>query len=170
MAGVSRAECPHRSRPPLCLCPSPSYHHLGTCLPRGSYEDSQTPPQGGCSSHSSVSTTHASSVTATLSPPAPRERARGAAGAAGTHLLLVRVDQLLVVPVPQLPGGLGRGQGGVEDEQLPGAVGGLQRSRRPHFRDQQVLSRHCGRQRASQQPASRAGPAPSGTWARGVEK
>lgn len=42
-----------------------------------------------------------------------------------TDLLFVRVDQLLVLPVSELPGCFRRGQGGVEDEQLPGTVCGL---------------------------------------------
>lgn len=100
-------------------------------------EDSQPAPQCGCIPHSSVPRTgrflrHRSPAllhrTSWSRWPLPFLHGApwGAAEAAGTHLLLVRVDQLLVVPVPQLPGGLGRGQGGVEDEQLPGAVRGLQ--------------------------------------------
>lgn len=43
-----------------------------------------------------------------------------------THFLFLGVDQLLVVPVLQLAGGLGRRHGGVEDEELPAALGCLE--------------------------------------------
>lgn len=63
-------------------------------------------------------------------PPHPKSCQAAAARGPCTRLLFVRVHQLPVVPGLQLPRGLGGGQRGVEDEQLPRAVRRLQRTER----------------------------------------
>lgn len=53
-----------------------------------------------------------------------------------THFLFLGVDQLFVIPVLQLPGGLGGWDGGVEDEKFPATLCCL--------RGKEELKRSCG--------------------------
>lgn len=59
-------------------------------------------------------------------PSSTPELTRRHCGGSATYLLFVCVDQLLIIPVPELPRGFRCGQGGVEEEQLSGTVCSLE--------------------------------------------